>query len=123
MNVSRRTDLLARVVLALLSPLALVLVVGLFARVFDLQAGFFLGPTRANCLHRSWLLETDLRPNCQGDLQGTKLRTNSLGLRGGEIRDDGSTRILALGDSCTWGWRVEENESYPAVLEARLGER
>jgi lysophospholipase L1-like esterase len=122
-NVSRRIDLLARVVLALLGPIVVIFGLEFGAWLLDLQAGFFLGPSAANCLHRSWLLETDLRPNCTGDLRGTKLRTNSLGLRGGEIRDDGSTRILAIGDSCTWGWRVEEKESYPAVLQALLDER
>jgi len=39
------------------------------------------------------------------------------------VRDDGSARILAIGDSCTWGWRVAQDESYPAVLQRLLDER
>jgi lysophospholipase L1-like esterase len=122
-NVSRRTDLLARVFLALLGPLIVIAGLESAARWFDLQAGFFLGPSASNCLNRSWLLETDLRPNCRGELSRTKLRTNSLGLRGVEIRDDGSARILAIGDSCTWGWRVKEEESYPSLLQMLLNQR
>ncbi len=47
--------------------------------------------------------------------------TNSIGLRGGEI-DPGSygERILAIGDSFTYGHGVQDDETYPAVLERRL---
>ena len=51
--------------------------------------------------------------------------TNSEGLRG--TREfkwhpaPGTVRIGALGDSITFGYGVADDESYPAVLEARLG--
>jgi lysophospholipase L1-like esterase len=47
------------------------------------------------------------------------LRVNSRGLRGPEwprAAAPGVTRIVTLGDSCTFGWRVTEAEAYPAVL-------
>jgi lysophospholipase L1-like esterase len=42
-------------------------------------------------------------------------RTSSLGLRGGEIgaRTQGVPRVLVIGDSYTFGWAVEEEQSYP----------
>ena len=53
------------------------------------------------------------------------LSTNSLGLRGPELGDDDPAvpRLLAIGDSVTHGWGVDEDESYPSVLQELLGER
>ncbi|MCW8137949.1 MAG: hypothetical protein KIT58_03500 [Planctomycetota bacterium] len=49
--------------------------------------------------------------------------TNSRGLRGrredAAPRPPGARRIVALGDSFTWGQSVEEEETFPARLEAR----
>jgi lysophospholipase L1-like esterase len=118
-----RKDLLVGISLAIAGPLLLLAGIEAATRILDLETGFFLGPAEHNCMQRSALLEVELRPNCEGDLRGTKLRTNSLGLRGDEVREDGSTRILAIGDSCTWGWRVAQDESYPAVLQRLLDER
>ena len=49
-----------------------------------------------------------------------EVSTNSLGLRGVEIPEDGKTRILCLGDSVTFGWGVKEDETYPARLAQEL---
>lgn len=35
----------------------------------------------------------------------------------------GTQRIAVLGDSCTFGWGANDNETYPAVLERRLRRR
>jgi lysophospholipase L1-like esterase len=123
MTLGRRADAFAKVGLVITAPLLLVALLEAAARVLGLSSGFFLRPRPENCLQRGALLEMEPRPNCVGELRGTKVRTNSLGLRGGEVRDDGSTRILAIGDSCTWGWRVEQNESYPEVLQRLLDGR
>lgn len=46
--------------------------------------------------------------------------TNSLGLRGPEPAP-GGTRVLAVGDSVTFGWGVADDESWPARLSGELG--
>jgi hypothetical protein len=53
------------------------------------------------------------------------IATNSLGLRGPEIgsKPAGVRRVLALGDSFTFGHAVEAAEAWPAVLEALLNAR
>ena len=55
-----------------------------------------------------------------------EVHINALGLRGPEIArtpPPGRTRILALGDSMTFGFYLEESETWPARLEALLRER
>ncbi|MDP6932848.1 MAG: hypothetical protein QGG40_08015 [Myxococcota bacterium] len=48
--------------------------------------------------------------------------TNSLGLRGPEVQVPApGFRIVCLGDSVTFGWGVEFEETYPARLAADLG--
>jgi lysophospholipase L1-like esterase len=110
----------AKCVTALASVAATLALLEVGARLLHLQTGFFLAPSSANCMRRSSLLLVEFRPHCTGELFETAFRTNALGLRGDEVRDDGSVRILALGDSCTWGWRVKEEESFPAVLQQKL---
>jgi lysophospholipase L1-like esterase len=80
-------------------------------------------PQRSTCLMRSSTRSKALEPSCTGELFGTRLSTNSLGMRGPELRDDGSLRILALGDSCTMGWKVGQEEAYPAALQSILDAR
>jgi hypothetical protein len=53
----------------------------------------------------------------------TTFRTNSDGLRDREYpleKPKGITRIIALGDSFTWGWGVGDNEIYTEALESLL---
>jgi lysophospholipase L1-like esterase len=49
--------------------------------------------------------------------------TNSLGLRGPEVgkKPEDEFRILSLGESSTFGWRLQEHQTYSFVLERRLG--
>src|SRR5262245_24112977 len=52
-----------------------------------------------------------------------EVHINALGLRGAEIErtpTPGRTRILALGDSMTFGFYLAEEATWPARLEARL---
>ena len=117
---SPRSRLVVNLLLAVASAAGSVALLEMGARLLDLQTGFFLQVTGRNCVRRSSLLGYEFQANCEGDLRGTIFRTNSLGLRGDQVRDDGSRRILAIGDSCTWGWHVAQDESYPAILQRLL---
>lgn len=66
-----------------------------------------------------YLLFWRLKPNV---FDGGRPFTNSLGLRGPEVPGDpsGEFRILSLGESSTFGWRVRTEETYSAILESRL---
>src|SRR5262249_44290892 len=64
----------------------------------------------------------------EGVIRGAAIRftvsTNREGLRGPEIPSrKAGIRILALGDSTTFGLGVADEQTWPAVLQARLGER
>jgi lysophospholipase L1-like esterase len=117
----RLKNLLLNLTLAVASAVLLAGALEAGARVLGLTSGFFLIPTPENCLRRDGLLGLSFRPNCEGSLGGTDFRTNSLGYRGPELRK-GRERILSIGDSCTWGWKVGQSESYPAVLQRLLDE-
>ena len=67
-----------------------------------------------------------MRPGWTGNEFGAPVEINSLGLRNPEIsyaRTPGRYRILALGDSWTFGFRLEEPDSYPRQLETVLNQR
>jgi lysophospholipase L1-like esterase len=112
---------------SILVLLAFILAVEYGARALGLQSGFFLTVTRENCMQRSELMGLEFAPNCKGTINAsvanTVFETNSLGLRDSEIEDDGAIRILAIGDSCTWGWGLAQQEAYPQVLQQLLDDR
>jgi len=82
---------------------------GMYVR--DEKAGFRLAPGFRGRIERSGVV--------------TEFTTNSLGLRGDEIgpKDARRTRILALGDSFTWGWGVAQGEEWISVVEDVLNEK
>lgn len=54
------------------------------------------------------------------------LNTNSLGLRDDELKEqkgEKEYRLLMLGDSMTFGWGVEDNESFPSIAEFLIAEK
>ena len=77
-------------------------------------------PNETNCLARSELLGMELAPRCAGVTFTETIRTNELGLRDSPIREDGARRILAIGDSCTYGWGLAQEDAYPQVLQSLL---
>jgi lysophospholipase L1-like esterase len=65
-------------------------------------------------------------PNQSGYLDDGLATINSIGLRGDLPqlpKPGGEFRILAIGDSTTFGWGVMDDETYCAVLESLLRER
>jgi hypothetical protein len=65
----------------------------------------------------------DVRKTFGGHERVVRVTTNASGLRGPELptgRTPGVRRVLALGDSFTFGDAVEAEEAWPAQLEARL---
>ena len=79
-------------------------------------------------------LEYRLKPNFRGRQVGSEFQvsisTNNLGFRDSKefVKEKGETyRILGLGDSITFGWGVEENNTYlsrlESVLESKLGRK
>jgi lysophospholipase L1-like esterase len=60
-----------------------------------------------------------LKPN----LDRPQLKTNRLGLRGPEIprRKGREYRILSLGESTTFGYKIEARETYSAVAQRKIG--
>lgn len=71
-----------------------------------------------------------MRPNFQrenrvskaADAWQWKFTTDAAGRRAAPASDDdgGGPRIVALGDSYTFGWGVEDGETYPVQLQQRL---
>lgn len=112
-----------------LTVLAAILGIGEIAARWwaDPMTGTYLlasAPGHGNCVERDPDRGMRFAADCTGrHVSGTVFRTNALGLRDGPVADDGRPRILALGDSCTFGWRVEEEEAYPQTLERLLAAR
>lgn len=71
-------------------------------------------------------LELVHRPHEAGTVGGRPYRLNSLALRDEELpraRQPGELRVLCLGDSSTFGYGVDREESYPERLEELLRDR
>jgi lysophospholipase L1-like esterase len=65
------------------------------------------------------------RPNVTEHLMNTTVKINSDGMRDREyhVTKNNSYRIIALGDSLTFGWGVEEEDSYSSLLEKEINKR
>lgn len=78
------------------------------------------------CYHPSQYLPYELKPFCQGEyLTGgivSHVRINSIGTRGGELRDESRKRILLIGDSFAFGYGVEEDQNIGSRLANLSGE-
>jgi lysophospholipase L1-like esterase len=80
---------------------------------------------------RDRVLGWALKPGSHGEFVGpapfpvefrTQIRVNSLGFRGGEIKDvpPGGKRVVVLGDSQAAGFEVPERQTYERLLQNRL---
>lgn len=69
----------------------------------------------------------ELQPGLDVDFGHVRVRTNSRGMRDSheyaEGRTPGRMRIVGIGDSGMFGWGVEQDEDYMAVLESNLNAR
>jgi lysophospholipase L1-like esterase len=64
------------------------------------------------------------RPGSSAELQGVSVRINDLGLRGPNVSPqdlEGKRLIVLLGDSITFGWGVEEDQTLSSQLSQALG--
>lgn len=115
----------------------LAIVVGLGVSLAVLEVGLALTwpqATKTRLLAQSMgsfvpsdLLPYTLRPNSSSGLKrqefDTRIHVNGLGFRGAEMElDDDALRILIVGDSFTFGWGVEDDETYPARMQVHLDE-
>ena len=79
-------------------------------------------------LHRSSEvpgLTFELSPNRQKKFENVWIRTNNFGMRDTEpvpMEDHSVFRIAVLGDSYTFGYRVDSDLIYPSILEERLNQ-
>lgn len=67
----------------------------------------------------------DHTPDTESFLMGADVEINSMGLRDREYplaKPEGMTRIVMLGDSVTFGWGVEEEDTVSTLLENRLND-
>ena len=83
------------------------------------------GPDRDNldCYVEDFALGKRLRPGFKGDHAGSYVEINSRGMRDREYglqKTAGTTRILALGDSWTFGVGIAPEQTWPKRLEALL---
>jgi lysophospholipase L1-like esterase len=79
----------------------------------------FYAPHSESIVQRDSKLGYRLRPNIKASAYKSFIETNRLGFRGAEFNPASKTgtRIVALGDSCTFGFGVSDNaHTYPAVL-------
>lgn len=116
---SRALVFAGKLTLALGGTVVMLLLLELIARAVLVDPGLAIWNLHA-CVRPSALLGQEFKPFCSGNLANTEFHTNSLGLRGDEVPDDGTARILAIGDSCTWGWGVAESDAYPSFLQRML---
>ena len=113
--------MIRKLLLAIVAPLALLILCEGALRLLGRPHGSFAGTEYSVGL---W------GPNQSLDLRFGPIRyrveTNSLGLRGPELRpvdDPALWRIAAVGDSMTDGFFVDDDATYPSLLQATLKRR
>ena len=84
------------------------------------KAIYFAGdPNSPKLFMKDWRLHWKLRPGVATDFLKVAVRTNRYGFRGADP-EPGRRVVLCMGDSTPFGWRVEESDSFPVKLQARL---
>lgn len=122
-----------RIVLFAIRLFAVIAIVETSLRLYDIAAGtilpddilYLINPAKKN---KHPILEYTSRRSFQGMVRFIEpdalfsVQTNSDGFRTHEFypKLPGQYRILILGDSFTYGWNANQQETYPAVLERLL---
>lgn len=75
-----------------------------------------------HALHADPEIGYTLRPGAVGEYQNAKVRVNALGCRDDAVLDGPPLRILALGDSITFGASIDQADTWEARLDQALGE-
>lgn len=113
----------------LLGCIALAVFVGLgeiVTRSFDLVDRLNGFPRRIYAASDEPDLGYRLRPGIDTRARGVHVATNTRGLRGAEVAETppaGVRRVLVLGDSVAFGYRLEQADSFPVRLDHELEAR
>ena len=129
MNRSKKIALLAKIIPIFISLLLCAAGLELFARWSFGRPGMHFSTEMWKYAKRLKMRSADPemshqhRPDTHAFLMGVDVKINSLGFRDREFsvkKPPGTYRIVALGDSTTFGWGAPYEETYPKVLERSL---
>lgn len=109
----------------LLVLVSLFIIGEIILRLKDPERNMFLTHPLTPCIRESNNpgLAYEFIPNTKCIFKGTEVKINSQGLRDYDYdlgKKSSIARIIVLGDSYTFGWGVELNESYSKILEFNL---
>ena len=86
----------------------------------DFIRGFVLKDMYVNDAAAGYRLAPDFSGRIERNAIVTEFSTNSLGLRGEDLGEKTSPRVVAFGDSYTWGWGVGPGEEWIHVVGTEL---
>lgn len=106
----------------MLNLLALLISLIACAVLADIFIGFLYPITRIYeySPYTDYIVKPNQHVNFISEEFSTKVNTNSMGLRGGEIDLSRQHKIIMLGDSFTFGHGVNDGEAYAYLLQKKL---
>ena len=130
-SISRQHRLLFRIIVPVLSVIVFMTVTELIVRALSIDVYFqnrFFVLNRAldypeifDKDHRLFWKLRQNRTEISRFFEGRSYHTNNLGLRGPDIGAKTRPRLLMLGNSCTFGWGVNDDQTFSAQLQRLLG--
>ena len=124
---NKKRNFLANLMLLALSVIILLILLEVFVRIFNIAPDY--GATKG-MYQKDDLLDYSMTPDFKGRFTrqefSADVSTNSFGLRDVQYSEKkpNDYRILALGDSFTWGaYGTELNQTFAKILEKKLNER
>lgn len=133
-TLSKRTDILLKIAMVIISPLLLLGLLEGMAYIWEQgQADGLYAWELVASRRMVWEQHPEpgagytlIKPDSHYEWQGIPVDINSHGLRGPETsfeKPPGTFRILNLGDSIAMGWGVREDETYSWRLEQQLNKQ